>query len=339
MRFGVIGCGTVSGYGHIPALAEHPNISLVALSDLNEDRLRDLGAKHGVTRLYTDYRELLNQEDIDAVTIATPVSSHFEIAMAALAAGKHVFCEKPITNTVESGWELVKAAEEAKLLLAVNFELRADTAHRMLKQALEAGEIGKVHFLRLVYNWSGPRWAGMERHRLLMTEGKGPIFDCGVHFFDLARWFSQSEYSQIMASGVFVEGYPYPDHVVATCMLENGALAVIDESWVFGHTVSSRERYHINRIDIEGDNGTALLEHLPGGKLRLVVQSSKGVRQEEVGYQKAFAEMYSLFVASVAQGRLIDLAGGIDGVRAIEAAGAALNSVAEGGARQRIDSR
>ncbi|MGI6611795.1 MAG: Gfo/Idh/MocA family protein [Limnochordia bacterium] len=337
MRFGVIGCGTVAGYGHIPALAEHPETSLVALSDLNGPRLKELGAKHGVSRLYTDYRELLAQEDIDAVTIATPVTSHFAIAMDAVAAGKHVFCEKPITDTVERGWQLVKAAEDANRLLAVNFELRADAAHRLIKKAIDAGEIGNVRFLRLVYNWSGPRWAGIERHRLLMTEGKGPIFDCGVHFFDLARWFSQSEYSQVMANGLFMEEYPYPDHVVATCRMANGAVAVIDESWVFGHTVTSSERYHINRIDIEGDNGTAFLEHLPGGKLRLVVQSPKGVRREDIGYRKAFAEMYNLFLASIAKGHLIDLASGRDGVRAIEAANAALTSVAEGGARQKID--
>jgi predicted dehydrogenase len=336
MRFGVIGCGTVSGYGHIPALAEHPTITLAALSDLDASRLQELGAKHGVDSLYTDYRELLAQEDIDAVTVATPVASHFEIAMAAIAAGKHVFCEKPITDTVERGWQLVKAAEEKQRLLAVNFELRADAGHRQLKKAIDAGEIGNVRFLRLIYNWWGPRWAGIERHRLLMTEGKGPIFDCGVHFFDLARWFSQGEYSQVMANGIFVEEYPYPDHVVATCQLDNGALAVIDESWVFAHTVTSRERYHINRIDIEGDNGTAYLEHRPGGKLRLVVQSPEGVRREDIDYKKAFPEMYNLFAASMSQGRLIDLASGTDGVRAIEAANAALTSVADGGARQKI---
>ena len=336
MRFGVIGCGTVSGYGHIPALFEHPEISLVALADLNAPRLEKLGAKYDVKRLHTDYRELLADSDIDAVTVATPVASHYPIALEALKAGKHVFCEKPIADTVERGWKLVEAAKAANRLLAVNFELRADHAHRIVKQAIDNGEIGQVRFLRLVYNWYGPRWAGVERHKLLMTEGKGPIFDCGVHFFDLARWFSESEYSQVRANGLFLEGYPYPDHVVATCQMENGTLAVIDESWVFGYTVESNDRYHINRIDIEGDNGTATLEHIPGGDIRVDIQSPEGVHSQQVAYEKAFAKMYSLFVSSTRRGGLVDLASGTDGVRAIEAAEAALASVAQGGAFQKI---
>lgn len=326
MRMGLIGCGTVGAGGHLPALSALPEVELVALSDVRASRLSELGARYGVERLYTDYRELLSQPDIDAVTVATPVHSHYPVVMDALAAGKHVLCEKPLADAAPLGWEMVQAAEKAGRLLAVNFEMRAGHVYRSIKESLAAGEIGRVRFMRLIYNWAGGRWAGIERHRMLMTEGKGPIFDCGVHFFDLVRWYSESEFNKVEARGIFVEDYPYPDHAVATCLMENGVLAVVDESWVFGHTAAGEGRYYIHRIDIEGEDGTITAAHADGG-VELKIQSSRGVRTTLSREGKAFAEMYRLFVESVQAGRLIDLASGVDGVRAVEAAEAALSAV------------
>lgn len=323
MRIGMIGCGTVAGYGHIPALAASEDFTLAALADTRPERLQELGQKFNVDSLYTDYHELLARPDIDAVGVATPVGSHHEVVMAALAAGKHVFCEKPLANQVDLCWEMVNTAKKADRLLAVNFELRVSNVMERVRQIAHAGEIGKVHFLRLTYNWCGPRWSGIERHRMMMTEGKGPIFDCGVHFFDLVRWFSQSEYKDVRAAGMYVEEYPYPDHVVATCRMSNGAVGIIDESWVYAHTVTDKERQFIHRIEMEGNDGTLLEEND-----EIVVQNSQGIRREKLPAQgKAFGTMYHLFAESIKTGQLINLASGEDGAHAVAAASAALDSV------------
>jgi predicted dehydrogenase len=327
MRLGVVGCGTVAGYGHIPALAKSSEVELVALSDLREARLQELGKKFGVKRLYADYHELLAQPDIDAVTVATPVGSHHEVVMAALRAGKHVFCEKPIASDVEQGKEMVTYAKQAGKLLAVNFEMRAYDLMSQTKALINAGEIGEVRYMRLLYNWAGPRWAGEDRHHMLMTEGKGPIFDCGVHFFDLARWFSGSDFKSISAAGLFVEGFENPDQVVATCEMENGALAVIDEGWVYAHTVTAPERRFVHRIDIVGTKGTITTDRSHGDLTTYVVQSAQGVKIEQSKEAKPFDRMYSLFARSIQAGYLIDLASGQDGVAAVEAAQTALQKV------------
>lgn len=324
MRFGVIGCGTVAGYGHIPALSQSKDAELVALSDVRKSRLDELGAEYGVDGLYTEYRDLLARHDIDAVTVATPLNHHYPVVMDALTAGKHVFCEKPIADTLEHGREMVRAAEELGKILAVDLSMRVHPVHTRVREIINSGEIGTVRFLNLQYNWVGPRWAGKERHEMMMTEGKGPIFDCGVHFFDAARWFAGSNYERVRASGIHMEDYPYPDHVVATCELENGAVAVINESWVFGHAAPNEGRTQIHRIEIEGDAGVIIEAHG-----RIDVMATAGNRTEEVRSNgKPFIESYRLFAESARCGRLVDLASGEDALLANEAAERALEDVA-----------
>ena len=325
MRIGMIGCGTVAGYGHIPALVNSEDWDLVALSDTRAERLRELGDKYGINGLYTDYKELLARPDIDAVAVATPVGSHHPVVMAALEAGKHVFCEKPIANQVELGWDMVNKAKSVNKILAINFEMRAYSSMKRLREIIQSGEIGNVRFVRLTYNWAGPRLTNKERQRMMMTEGKGPIFDCGVHFFDLAHWFTGTEYKDVRASGIYMEEFPYPDHVVATCRMSDGTLTIIDESWVYAHTVKKETPIWIHRMEIEGDDGVVTEQHD-----EIVVQNAQGVRKEKFESQgKPFGEMYHLFAESIKTGHLIDLAGGEDGVRAVAAAEAALVSVVD----------
>lgn len=95
---GVIGCGTVAQYGHLPAIAKTKRLSLVAVSDLDAATCKKAAGLYGVDG-YADYRELLSRREIQAVSVCTRVSSHFEIVSAALKAGKHVFCEKPFADT------------------------------------------------------------------------------------------------------------------------------------------------------------------------------------------------------------------------------------------------
>lgn len=326
MKLGLIGCGTVALGGHLPAIAESTDFKLAALSDVRADHLEEVGKRYGVERLYTDYRELLAHEDIDAVTITTPVGSHYSMALAALAAGKHVFCEKPLADTLEHGRELVEAAERAKRILAVNFELRAAEPYMKVKEIVDSGELGKVLFMRLIYNWPGGRWAGLDRYRLLMTEGKGPIFNCGVHFFDLARWYSDSEFTDVEASGIYMEAFPYPDHVVAVCRMANGAVVVVDESWVFGHS-NTELGYTLHRIDLEGERGTVTAE-LVDGVTEVSVVSSDRVWTQRYPYSKPFGSMYGRLAQSIATGRIVGLASGEDGLKAVEVAEASLSSVA-----------
>src|SRR3989338_8791671 len=117
---GLIGCGTVAQYGHLPAITKTRALSLVAVADLDRTA-REKVSKHYGADGYEDYRDLLARRDIQAVSVCTRVATHYEIVAAALRAGKHVFCEKPFADTPRRCQRLVELARQRRRLLAVNF--------------------------------------------------------------------------------------------------------------------------------------------------------------------------------------------------------------------------
>jgi len=321
----MIGCGTVAGYGHIPGLCGIENAELVAISDLSQTRLDELKAKHGIADTYTDYHDLLARDDIEAVGVAVPVDMHHRVVMDAAAAGKHALCEKPIAQTVEQGEEMVSAMEDAGKLLAINFEKRNTEPYTTMKRLLDEGAIGKLKVARFVGNWMGGRWAGADRYKMLMTVGLGSLVDCGIHDFDLARWYTGSEFAQISASGTYVEDWPNPDHAMATCRMTNGVLVHIEAGWAYTHNTPAHEANL--RTDLIGTDGllsyvdwqTSIEGHSTIREFS--VYTTDGCRREQVRTQaKAFDLMYSLLAQSIRKGELIDLPSGRDGVQALKAA-------------------
>lgn len=326
VRMGMIGCGTVACYGHLPALASLTDvIELVAVSDLNEDRLTELKEKYTLDAVYADHRELLARDDIEAVGMAVPLPGHHQVVMDAAAAGKHVFGEKPIAETVEQGTEMVEAMERAGKLFAINFELRNSEPHPEMKRLVDSGAIGELKVMRFVGNWMGGRWAGDERYRMLITEGLGPIVDCGIHYFDLARWYSGSEYAEISAHGAYVEDYPNPDHVIATCRMQNGALVLNENGWAYTHnTPAHGANLHYELIGTEGlisyQDLQCSIEGQENRKELSVFTKGECYRKSITAPAKAFDRMYRLFAEGIRKGELIGLPSGRDGVAALSAA-------------------
>jgi len=324
MKIGLIGCGSVADYGHLPAIGEVAEVELIGLADLNEQHLREQAGKYGVKHTFTDYRDLLRMEDLEAVALTTPANTHHRIVLDALDAGKHVLCEKPISDDAGKGWEMVKAAEAAGKILAVCFEYRMWGPFRDIKAWLDKDLIGPIHVLRLIYNWNGPNGDG-QRRKLHMTVEGGPIYDCGVHYFDLGRWYLNSEYKQINAVGVHVEEYENPDHVIATVEFENGTIGLIEESYIY--TTRSKDWHKFTQVDVVGRDGAIcyLSTHgSPGvGELRIHTPEETIVQQYEAG-EKPFAALYRAFAKSAKKGEVVTIASGKDGVLAIEAAGKAL---------------
>jgi predicted dehydrogenase len=190
VRCGVIGAGGFAETCHIPGLQGHPGAEVVALCGRNEAHARAMAGRTGVPHVFTDYRELIARDDIDAVTVVTPNVSHHPIAMAALEAGKHVFCEKPLAMDAAQAREMERAALAAGKVAQVAFVFRFLHGTEALRQAVRSGKIGKPFFARVRFEGGGdlrPDTTIAWRH-LAEESGAGMLADMGSHAIDLLNF-------------------------------------------------------------------------------------------------------------------------------------------------------
>ena len=117
IRVGIIGAGGIAQYGHLPAFRNTPGVEVVAIADINEKKLAHVAEKFGIPRRFTDYREMLEQADIDAVSICTPNYHHREMSINSLNAGKHVLCEKPVSQVKTQRPSLAAAEASSKVFM------------------------------------------------------------------------------------------------------------------------------------------------------------------------------------------------------------------------------
>jgi len=186
----VIGAGGFAEICHVPGLQSHPQAEVVLLCGRNEGRRQAIAARLGVPETAGEFREVMQRADIDAVTITTPNVSHHEIALAALAAGKHVFCEKPLAMTALEAEAMARAAEERGRINQVAFTFRYTNGVSRLREMLREGAIGTPFFVRMV----GEGWGDLRpeakvawRHQAALA-GAGMLADMGSHYFDLVNW-------------------------------------------------------------------------------------------------------------------------------------------------------
>jgi predicted dehydrogenase len=143
LRIGVIGLGWF-GEIHCDAIIGTPSLELASLCTRTPDRLEAMGKKFGVKKLVTDYKEMIADPDIDAVSITTMWDQHTDIAIDALNAGKHVFLEKPMASTVADCEKIIAAANKSKGILQIGHIVRFNPRYRAAKKAISEGAIGRV---------------------------------------------------------------------------------------------------------------------------------------------------------------------------------------------------
>ncbi len=185
IKVGVIGCGSIS-IQHLNGYAKLEDVEIYALCDINEQNLKDRGEKFGVTRLFTDYNEMLKLEELDAVSVCTWNAAHKECTVAALKAGKHVLCEKPTAMSKAEAEEMQKAAEESGKILMIGFVRRHGNDCKVLKDFIDAGSLGDIYYAKATYlrrNGNPGGWFGNKEF-----SGGGPLIDLGVHVIDLVKY-------------------------------------------------------------------------------------------------------------------------------------------------------
>ncbi|TYP72449.1 Gfo/Idh/MocA family protein [Paenibacillus methanolicus] len=197
IKVGIIGLGSISEL-HLQAYRRIEGVQLVAACDLNGTRAEEKAGKYGIGKVYTDYRELLADSEVDAVSICTWNNSHAEISIAALRAGKHVLVEKPLCRTVEEAERIEEAVRESGKTLQVGFVRRYDANAQLVKQFIDNGDVGgiyyaKASFIRRLGN-PGGWFADPER------SGGGPLIDLGVHIIDLC-WYLMGRPKPVSVTG------------------------------------------------------------------------------------------------------------------------------------------
>jgi predicted dehydrogenase len=240
LRVGVIGLGM--GRAHISGYQTHPAADVVAVADVNEAVLKEIGDKFGVPGRYTSAEQMLRQEKLDIVSIATPNKFHRPLTLAALAAGCHVLCEKPMALNAAEAREMLAAARLAGKRLMINFSYRFTEQSMALKRQVESGAIGEVYFARTIWHRRRglPGFGGWFGQKAL--SGGGPLIDLGVHRLDLALWLMDypepvwvlgSTYNAIGAALAQKQGarFDVEDLAVGLVKFANGATLEIEASW------------------------------------------------------------------------------------------------------------
>jgi len=311
LNLGVIGLGEI-GQAHCGALSDIERAKITAVADINETVLEETSSRLGV-KAYTDYRELLRQDDVDAVIIATPDQFHREPCEDASAAGKHILVEKPIAMTAEDSEAIIQAAGKGKVKLMVGFTVRFFPQYIHAKKAVEAGQLGDLIsiFARRTNVSSQPD----------RIKGRtGVMYFLGIHDYDAMRWIVGSEPVSVYceSSSSVASKYPIENETFSIIRFANGVIGGAHMGW---HMPTNHPAGFDFKMDITGNKGILNLDMIRQG---VTVYSGNGAQYPYLA-SPLVAEDRS-FVDAVLDNSPVPVTGH-DGLVAVRMVNAALESI------------
>jgi len=257
LKVGIIGVGGIART-HIPGWQASTDAELVAGSDIGAEALQRFGAEHGVTKLHANPEALLSDPDIDIIDICTPNMYHAPLAIAALEAGKHVLCEKPLAPTPDDIRRMIDARDRSGKTLMTAQHFRFQGSAKAMKAELDTGALGDIYHAR---SWMLRRAAAPTGGGFILKEhsGGGPCIDIGVHILDLTQWFMGNPEPVAVSGvaraelahqqGVFSQWgrqeipghFDVEDFAAAFVRFDNGATLVIEVSWLLHHDTQGED--------------------------------------------------------------------------------------------------
>ena len=201
---GVIGTSWFADLMHLPNLKNHPQAEIVAICGRNRSRAEEIAEKYAIPNVYTDYKEMTKADGVDAIVVITPDDTHYPMTMAALNAGRHVLCEKPLALTLVLAKEMYDTAEAIGVKHMTFFTYRWLPQYRYLKELVDDGYVGECYHINIQYmagfgRKSSSHWAFDKKRSI------GVLGNLGSHMVDLARWLV-GDISKVSAHlGVFID--------------------------------------------------------------------------------------------------------------------------------------
>jgi len=276
LNLGIVGCGDIAGYtAWISKLV--PQVRLSACCDINAERVKTFAKRHRISQTFTDYTEMLEKADLDAVYLAVPHNLHYKMILSAVEAGKPVFVEKPVTRTLSEGIKLVETVASQKV--GVNYQYRYNSGCYTLGQAVQAGALGQVHSIRINIPWHRTQsyFDGAVWHKSIIQAGGGTLITQGSHFLDVALWAlgkrPVSAMGYTASPGFDVEVDTLAHGIVET---NGGTLISITSSMV----AASEQAV---TIEVYGEWGTALYRDLPLPRVKFIGVKARKERPPEWG--------------------------------------------------------
>lgn len=249
LKVAIIGCGGIANGKHLPSLQKLDQVELVAFCDTVVERAQKAAREYGTTEAIAlkDYKKLLADPTIDVVHVLTPNISHAEISIAAMEAGKHVMCEKPMAKTSQEAKQMVEAAKRTgkKLTIGYNNRFRPDSQY--LHNVAKRGDLGEVYFAKAhaIRRRAVPTWGVFLDEE---KQGGGPLIDIGTHALDLTLWMMDNYKPKSVMGNVYhklgkkkdaanawgpwdPEKFTVEDSAFGFITMENGATITLESSW------------------------------------------------------------------------------------------------------------
>ncbi len=234
VKVGIIGCGGIANGKHMPSLRKLPNVQMIAFCDIIEKRAKEAAEAFGTpdAKVYTDYKELLKNEEVEVVHVLTPNREHADITIDALYAGKHVMCEKPMAKTAADAKRMCDAAKATGKKLTIGYQHRQKVQSAYAKQYIDTDALGEIYYA----NCLATRRRGTPNWGVFLDEdaqGGGPIIDIATHSLDLTLYL-MNNYEPAVVLGKTHKKLEHPeagniwgDNGVSTTPLEESACAMI----------------------------------------------------------------------------------------------------------------
>lgn len=299
VKIGIIGCGGIANGKHMPSLKKLKNVELVAFCDIIPERAEKAAKEYGVdgAKVYTDYKELLKDEQIEVVHVCTPNRSHSFITIDSLESGKHVMCEKPMAKTTKEAIDMIETAKRTGKKLTIGYQNRYREDSTYLKRACENDELGEIYYAKAhaIRRRAVPTWGVFLNEE---EQGGGPLIDIGTHALDLTLWMMNNYKPKMVVGSVYKklgnqtetgnawgdwnpEEYTVEDSAFGFITMEDGSTIVLESSWA------------LNSLDVD-EAKTTLCGTKAGADMK------DGLRINGVKYNKQYIEKPDLNAGGVA---------------------------------------